>query len=48
MDELCVHRTMSLLEWIELASTLDVDGIESVCFFRDKIDSHSGTQVNSI
>jgi sugar phosphate isomerase/epimerase len=28
MDELCVHRTMTLLEWIELASTLDVDGLE--------------------
>jgi sugar phosphate isomerase/epimerase len=28
MDELCVHRTMTLLEWIEMASTLGVDGLE--------------------
>lgn len=28
MDELCVNRTMTLLEWIELASTLGVDGLE--------------------
>ena len=36
MDELCVHRTMSLLEWIELASTLGVDGLEFyVGFMQD-------------
>lgn len=28
MDELCVHRTMTLSEWIELAATLGVDGLE--------------------
>jgi len=28
MDELCVHRTMSLFQWIELAATLGVDGLE--------------------
>lgn len=28
MDELCVHRTMTVLEWIELAATLGVDGLE--------------------
>ena len=28
MDELCVHRTMSLLQWIEMARTLDLDGLE--------------------
>jgi len=28
MDELCVTRTMTLFEWIELAATLDVDGVE--------------------
>lgn len=28
MDELCVHRTMSLATWIELASTLGVAGVE--------------------
>ena len=28
MDDLCVHGTMSLREWIEKAATLDVDGLE--------------------
>lgn len=28
MDELCVHRTMTVVEWIELAATLGVDGLE--------------------
>jgi sugar phosphate isomerase/epimerase len=36
MDELCVHRTMSVLEWIKLASTLGVDGLEFyVGFIQD-------------
>jgi sugar phosphate isomerase/epimerase len=28
MDELCIHRTMTVLEWIELAGTLGIDGLE--------------------
>ena len=28
MDELCVHKTMTVFEWIDLASTLDIDGLE--------------------
>ncbi|MDR5725958.1 MAG: sugar phosphate isomerase/epimerase family protein [Terriglobia bacterium] len=28
MDQLCVDRTMTLFEWIELAATLDVEGLE--------------------
>ena len=28
MDELCVHRTMSLADWIEIGATLDVQGLE--------------------
>jgi sugar phosphate isomerase/epimerase len=28
MDELCVHHTMTVFEWIELAATLGVDGLE--------------------
>jgi sugar phosphate isomerase/epimerase len=28
MDELCVHRTMTLFEWIELAASLEIDGLE--------------------
>ena len=28
MDELCVHHTMTVRQWIELAATLGVDGLE--------------------
>jgi sugar phosphate isomerase/epimerase len=28
MDELCVHRTLTLFQWIELAATLGVAGLE--------------------
>src|SRR5271167_4006891 len=28
MDELCVHHTMTLFQWIEQAATLGVDGLE--------------------
>jgi sugar phosphate isomerase/epimerase len=28
IDELCVQHTMTLSEWIEIAATLDVDGVE--------------------
>jgi len=28
MDELCMHRTMTVVEWIELAATLGVEGLE--------------------
>jgi sugar phosphate isomerase/epimerase len=28
MDELCVHHTMTLFEWIEMAPTLGVEGLE--------------------
>ncbi len=28
MDQLCVHHTMSVVEWIELAATLGIDGLE--------------------
>lgn len=28
MDQLCVDGTMSLAEWIDLAATLDIDGLE--------------------
>jgi len=28
MDALCLTRTMTLIDWIDLAATLDVDGIE--------------------
>jgi sugar phosphate isomerase/epimerase len=28
MDELCLHRTMSLADWIEIGATLEVQGLE--------------------
>jgi sugar phosphate isomerase/epimerase len=28
MDDLCVHHTMSIFDWIKLAATLGVDGLE--------------------
>src|ERR1700756_800086 len=28
MDELCVHRTMTLHDWIEMGATLGVEGLE--------------------
>ena len=36
MDQLCVHHSMTLFEWIELAATLGVDGLEFYSgFLRD-------------
>ena len=36
MDQLCVHHTMTVVEWIELAATLGVDGLEFYSgFLRD-------------
>jgi sugar phosphate isomerase/epimerase len=36
MDELCVHRTMAVVDWIELAATLGVEGLEFYSgFLRD-------------
>ncbi|MBL9216728.1 MAG: TIM barrel protein [Opitutaceae bacterium] len=35
MDELCVHRTLTLVQWIELAATLGVDGLEFYAGFID-------------
>lgn len=35
MDELCVHRTMTLSQWIELASSLGIDGLEFYSGFLD-------------
>lgn len=39
MDELCVTRTMSLVEWIDLAATLDVDGVEMYPGFFQSLDA---------
>jgi sugar phosphate isomerase/epimerase len=39
MDELCVHHTMTLGEWIEIAGTLGVDGVE---FYSGFIKDNEG------
>src|SRR5262245_60459578 len=38
MDPLCVDGTMSLGQWIELASTLDIDGLEFYSGFLELRD----------
>ena len=38
MDELCVHKTMTLIQWIELAATLGVDGLEFYSGFLELED----------
>ncbi len=35
LDQLCIEGTMSLVEWIEMAATLDVDGLEFYVGFLD-------------
>lgn len=39
MDALCVTRTMTLFDWIDLAATLDVDGVEMYPGFFESFDS---------
>jgi len=39
LDELCVHHTMTLGEWIEIAATLEVDGVE---FYSGFIKDNEG------
>ena len=38
MDELCVTKTMTLFNWIELAATLGVDGVEMYPGFFESFD----------
>ena len=38
MDALCVDHSMTIFEWIEMASTLDVDGLEFYSGFVDSLD----------
>ncbi|MGA2206374.1 MAG: sugar phosphate isomerase/epimerase family protein [Terracidiphilus sp.] len=42
MDELCVRKTMTLIQWIELAATLGVEGLEFYSGFLedDKVFLH--------
>src|SRR5262245_41358868 len=38
MDALCVDHSMTIFEWIEMASTLGVDGLEFYSGFVDSLD----------
>lgn len=38
MDELCVTKTMTLFDWIELAATLGVDGVEMYPGFFERFE----------
>src|SRR6201995_4152360 len=39
MDELCVHRTMTLSDWIEMGATLGVQGLEFYSGFLEDNES---------
>ena len=41
MDDLCVTGDMSLTDWIELASNLDIDGLELYCGILDLADANT-------
>lgn len=38
MDQLCVEKSMTVFEWIDMASALDVDGLEFYFGFVDSLD----------
>lgn len=38
MDQLCIQKSMSVFDWIEMASTLEVDGLEFYSGFVDELD----------
>lgn len=44
IDSLCIDGSMSLNEWIDLASTLDIDGLEFYCGFLDLADRSRWTE----
>ncbi|MBO0721301.1 MAG: sugar phosphate isomerase/epimerase, partial [Blastocatellia bacterium] len=39
MDDLCVTKTMTLFDWIDLAATLDVDGVEMYPGFFESFET---------
>ncbi len=45
MDDLCVHKTMTLFDWLDLAATLDVDGVEMYPDFFASFESDYVAQV---
>lgn len=47
MDHLCIHRTMTLFDWIEAATSLGVDGLEMYAGFFLSFDEPYLRQVRS-
>ncbi len=47
MDQLCIDHTMTLFQWIEMASSLDVDGLEFYSGFVDGLDEPTLQTVRS-
>jgi sugar phosphate isomerase/epimerase len=48
MDELCVHGTMTIRQWIELAAMLEVDGLEFYTGFLELKDSSAWSESRRI
>ncbi|HWL10927.1 MAG TPA: sugar phosphate isomerase/epimerase family protein [Planctomicrobium sp.] len=48
MDELCLHGTMTVREWIEKAALLDVDGLEMYTGLLDLQDSSRWSEYKKI
>ena len=48
MDELCVTGEMSLRSWIDMASELDVDGLEFYSGFIDLQDRKSWKKIRKL
>ena len=46
LEAMAPGGSMSLRQWIEMAATLDVDGLEFYCEFGDLADSRNGLQVS--
>jgi sugar phosphate isomerase/epimerase len=48
MDQLCVDGSMTVRQWIELAATLDIDGLEFYTGFLELADSRTWRQFRDI
>ena len=48
MDQLCVDGSMTIREWIELAATLDVEGLEFYTGFLELADPKTWKQSRAI
>jgi sugar phosphate isomerase/epimerase len=48
MDQLCVHGTMTIRKWIELAATLDIDGLEFYSGFLELQEPAAWTEARRV